>query len=430
MRKLLLIALGGFAVRLIVLFGPARDTKGFGDWTFFHNGANLIADGHWFVEPFLKLFEGRYVPSAGHPPLWELLLGGVSWLGGTSPNAHRFAGCLIGALVIVLVGLLARRVAGERAGVAAALVAAVYPVFIGADTSLLSETLYGALIASALLVALRVRDGAGWRAPAALGALIALAALTRSEALLLLPLLGLPVAMWRRPGRWLRGGACAAACLVLLAPWAIRNLVELDRPVLISTNDGTLLAGANCDRTYHGIDLGFWNIDCISKKDPTKSETEQEALWRREGANYAKDHLGRLPVVLLARLGRTFDVYQPRRMVLNAEGRWIRMDQAGIVAYFLLIPFAVWGGLLVWRRRRSDLAILLAPVVLVVAQTLFGYGIPRFRHAAEITLVVLAGVALARIGSSSSSPQEASAPTSSSATRETAGISQSQSSAT
>jgi 4-amino-4-deoxy-L-arabinose transferase-like glycosyltransferase len=427
-RKLLLIAAGGLVVRLVILFGPARDVQGFGDWNFFHRGANLIADGHWFVEPFTKLFEGRFAPSAGHPPLWELLLGGVSWLGGTSPNAHRFAGCLLGAVAIVLIGLLARRVGGERAGVAAALVAAIYPVFIGADTSLLSETLYGVLVAGVLLVALQVRDGGGTKAAAALGALIALAALTRSEALLLLPLVALPVAMWSRPGRWARGAACAGACLVLLAPWAIRNLIELDRPVLISTNDGTLLAGANCDRTYHGRDLGFWNIECISKKDPSKSETEQEAVWRREGANYAADHVGRLPVVLATRLGRTFDLYQPRRMVLNAEGRWIRIDQAGIAAYFLLVPFAVWGGVLLARRRRSDLLVLLAPVALVIAQTLFGYGIPRFRHAAEITLVVLAGLALSRLGRSSS-PQAASAPISSSATRETAGISQSQSSA-
>jgi hypothetical protein len=279
-----------------------------------------------------------------------------------------------------------------------------------------------------LLMALRVRDGAGTRDAAALGALVALAALTRSEALLLLPLLALPVAMWSRPGRWTRAAACVGACLVLLAPWAIRNVSQLGRPVLISTNDGTLLAGANCAKTYHGRDLGFWNIDCISKKDPEKSETEQEALWRREGASYAGDHIGRLPVVLAARLGRTFDVYQPRRMVLNAEGRWIRIDQAGVVAYFLLLPFGVWGGVLLARRRRSDLLILLTPVVLVIAQTLLGYGIPRFRHAAEVTLVVLAGVALSRIGSSSPA-QEASAPTSSSATRETAGISQSQSSA-
>jgi 4-amino-4-deoxy-L-arabinose transferase-like glycosyltransferase len=300
-------------------------------------------------------------------------------------------------VAIVLVGLLARRIGGDRAGIAAALVAACYPVFIGADTSLLSETLYGVLVAAALLVALRVRDGGGPRAAAALGALVALAALTRSEALILLPLLALPVAMLRRPGRWTRAAACLGVCVLVLAPWAIRNVVDLGRPVLISTNDGTLLAGANCPLTYHGQDLGFWNIECISTKDPGRTETEQEAVWRREGLRYAGHHAGRLPVVLAARLGRTFDIYQPRRMVSNAEGRWIRIDQAGIVAYFLLLPFAIAGGVGLYRRRRSDMLILLAPVAMVIVQSLIGYGIPRFRHAAEITIVVLAGVAVSRL---------------------------------
>ncbi|MEA2428123.1 MAG: hypothetical protein QOF37_1751, partial [Thermoleophilaceae bacterium] len=349
--RLGLIAALGLVARLVVLFGPARNVKGVGDWTFFHRGANLIAEGHWFVEPFEQLFRGRLVPSAGHPPLWELVLGGVSWLGGTGYNAHRAAGCVLGAVAIVLVGLLARRIGGDRAGIAAALVAACYPVFIGADTSLLSETLYGVLVAAALLVALRVRDGGGPRAAAALGALVALAALTRSEALILLPLLALPVAMLRRPGRWTRAAACLGVCVLVLAPWAIRNVVDLGRPVLISTNDGTLLAGANCPLTYHGQDLGFWNIECISTKDPGRTETEQEAVWRREGLRYAGHHAGRLPVVLAARLGRTFDIYQPRRMVSNAEGRWIRIDQAGIAAYFLLLPFAVAGGVGLYRRR-------------------------------------------------------------------------------
>ena len=60
-----LIALAGVALRLGYVLGPARDTKGIGDWYFFHWGANLIADGHWFVEPFEKVFHGRLEPSAG-----------------------------------------------------------------------------------------------------------------------------------------------------------------------------------------------------------------------------------------------------------------------------------------------------------------------------------------------------------------------------
>ena len=394
-RNVALVALAGLALRLAYVLGPARDVKGIGDWYFFHWGANLIAEGHWFVEPFEEMFHGRLEPSAGHPPLWELLLSGVSVLGGTSYLAHRALGCLIGAGTIVLVALIGRRLGGERAGLAAAAIAALYPVMIAADGSLMSEGLYSLLVAAVLLLALRLRDRADVRSAAALGAACGLAALTRSEAMLLLPLLALPIALTRADLRWRLAAASLLAAALVIAPWSIRNLAELDRPVLISTNDGTLLAGANCDLTYHGQDLGFWNIDCISERT-LRNEARQEAVWRREGANYVKDNLDRLPVVMLARLGRTLDVYQPRRMVRFAEGRWIRAEQAGIVVYFLLLPLALLGGRLL-RRRRGELLVLLAPVALVILLSLLGYGIPRFRAPAEITIVVLAGVAVSHL---------------------------------
>jgi 4-amino-4-deoxy-L-arabinose transferase-like glycosyltransferase len=259
----------------------------------------------------------------------------------------------------------------------------------------MSEGLYTLLIAATLLAALRLRDRGDARSAALLGASVGLAALTRSEALLLFPLLVLPVAL-TRPGDRLRLAAVSVVtAVVLIAPWTARNWVELDRPVLISTNDGTLLAGANCDLTYHGIDTGFWNIDCISKRT-LRNEARQEARWRSEGASYAGDHLERLPAVLAVRLLRTFDLYQPRRMVRFAEGRLVRADQIGVVAYYLLAALAIAGGWLV-RGARRDLLVLLAPLALVFALSLIGYGIPRFRAPAEVTIVVLAAVAIERL---------------------------------
>jgi 4-amino-4-deoxy-L-arabinose transferase-like glycosyltransferase len=389
------IAVAGLALRLGYVFGPARHVKGIGDWYFFHWGANLIADGHWFVEPFEKMFHGRLVPSAGHPPLWELLLSGASFLGGTSYLAHRAVGCVLGAGTIVLIGLLGRRMGGERAGLVAAGIAAVYPVMIAADGSLMSEGLYSLLIAAALLMAFRLRERGDVRSAAGLGALIALAGLTRSEALALLPLLALPIALTRPAGRWRLAGVALLAAALVIAPWTIRNWAEFERPVLISTNDGTLLAGANCERTYHGRDVGFWNIECISERS-IANEAKQEARWRSEGLTYAEDHASRLPAVLAVRLLRTWDLYQPRRMVRFAEGRWVRADQAGVIAYFVLLPVALAGGWLV-RTRRGDLLTLLAPVALVLLLSLIGYGIPRFRVPAEITTVVLAAVTVTHL---------------------------------
>ena len=95
------------------------------------------------------------------------------------------------------------------------------------------------------------------------------------------------------------------------------------------------------------------------------------------------------------RVLRSFDLYQPWRMTPFAEGRLLKADKLGVIAYFVLLPFAIFGA---WRLRRErwTLLILLAPVVLVVVQSALGYGFPRFRHPVDLVMVVLGAVALTR----------------------------------
>src|SRR5215211_3707841 len=396
--RLLLIAAGALALRLFYVLVLARHVSKAGDSAFFHAEANLLAEGKGFIEPFVYVAFGKTVATASHPPLYPLLLTPVSWAGGTSELAQRVVGCFTGAACLVVIALIARRIAGDRAGLAAAAIAALYPILIAADGALMSESLYGLLVATALLLALRLYDGGGLVTAAGLGAAIGLAALTRSEALGLLVLLAWPLALRRGsgPGRTVRFAAVTGACVLVLLPWSIRQWSAFDEPFNISHNDSTVLAGANCDATYQGRDIGQLRFDCISERR-TFDEGKQAATWRREGIDYIGDHTGRLPVVVAVRVLRTWDLYQPRRQVDFAESRVIWAQQAGTAVYFLLLPLAAWGALLVARRSRARLAILLAPVALVFASTVIAYGVPRFRHAAELVIVILAGVAVAAL---------------------------------
>jgi 4-amino-4-deoxy-L-arabinose transferase-like glycosyltransferase len=394
--RLAAIVAGAVALRLLYVLVLARHVPMAGDSQFFNIEANLVADGKGYVEPFVEAAYGLSVPTAAHPPLYPTLLAGLSLVGFDGVLSHRALGALLGGVTIVLIALIGRRVGGERVGLVAALVAALYPLLVAADGAPMSESLYGLLIAACLLVALALRDGP--RQPrvglaAALGALIGLAALTRSEALLLVALLGVPLT-WRA---WRPMLALVAACVVVLAPWTIRNLSAFDRLTLISHNDSTVLAGANCDRTYRGADLGGWRFDCISDRH-TFREGAQAARWRQEGIDYATDHASRWPLVVPVRVLRTWDLWQPNRQIASAEGRARWAEKAGVVAYFLLLPFAVAGFVLL--RRRGDggpLWILIAPAVLVTLSSAVGYGVPRFRHAFEISLVVAAALAMVAV---------------------------------
>ncbi len=384
-----LAALACLAFALRVVYGLSLEEP-FGDATFYHEVANRIADGDGFQDPFLG------VPTAAHPPLFPLLLSIVSFVGLTTKDAHQIAGCALGGLTVVLIGLAGRRLAGARVGLIAAAVAAIYLPLIANDSLLYSESAYGAAIALVLLAALWAWERPSGGRALALGAATGLAALGRGEALLLVPLLAVPLAL-RRPQRsWQRAAlVCVGAALVVL-PWTVRNWIAFDRPVLISTNDASVLAGANCDSTYGRL-LGQWDIGCLEGKvGPNANEAVVAERWRDDGLRYARDHAGELPKVVAARVGRTWSIYGAREQVdlnhfLRGSPKWV--EWLTVASFAIAAALAVAGALLV-ARRSGPLWILLAPIVVVTITSAIGYGTPRFRQAAEIPIVLLAAVAL------------------------------------
>jgi asparagine N-glycosylation enzyme membrane subunit Stt3 len=100
--------------------------------------------------------------------------------------------------------------------------------------------------------------------------------------------------------------------------------------------------------------------------------------------------------VLPVRLARLLDVWNTDQSVfINAqEGRAPRPVRWGIRMWWLLLPLAIAGAVVQWRRRRDALLIVLAPVAMVVLVALATYGTTRFRFAAEPSVCVLAAVAL------------------------------------
>ena len=108
-----------------------------------------------------------------------------------------------------------------------------------------------------------------------------------------------------------------------------------------------------------------------------------------------KGHASRVPVVVLARLGRTWSLFRPLDMVkLNTgEDREEWVTRLGLVAYYPTLLLAVGGAVVVWRRRaRAALWVLVVPAVIVTLNTMITYGQTRFRAGAEPSLALLAAV--------------------------------------
>ena len=395
---LALAALGVIA-RILYVVLVAGDDPNVGDGLEIHEIANIVADGRGYVTPIVHPGADP-VATAHKPPLYPLVLALFSWLGADSPTAHQVVTAVLGGATVVAVGFLAHRLGGARAALIAAAIAAVYPVALATDASLRTETLYALLVTLALLSAYRAWDDPRPRSFAVLGLVIGLAALTRPEALILLLLLVVPIAWRRRPRAWSGLAVAAATCALVLTPWLIRCWIAFDEPVLISTNSGDLLAGANCASTYSGPLLGGWAFDCILGGEvPGDNEAEASRRLRDRGLNYAADHAGRLPVVVAARVLRPWWLFRPSEQIalrVVGEGQRRRADWIGLLCFWALVPFAI-AGLVLARRRGQPLFILAAPFVLVVLVSATAYGVLRFRAPADPTVIALAAVALAAL---------------------------------
>jgi 4-amino-4-deoxy-L-arabinose transferase-like glycosyltransferase len=118
-----------------------------GDEPYFHLQSNWLAEGFGFtVQP------GSGVPSALHPPLTSLVLAPASWLAsGDAVLGQRLALAVLGVATVVVIGLLGREVAGDRAGLLAAGIAALYPSLWVNDGIIMSESVTALLVASVLL---------------------------------------------------------------------------------------------------------------------------------------------------------------------------------------------------------------------------------------------------------------------------------------
>ena len=151
----------GFLVRVanVLWWRPTTDVASYhgyrlwGDAFYYHWQANALAKGAIFVDPVRWFLDGSELPSAGHPPLYPMYLALWSSIGLDGVTAHRLASSVLGTATIVVVGLLARRLAGNAAGIIAAGITAVYPGMWINDGMVLSETMAIFMTALALTAA-------------------------------------------------------------------------------------------------------------------------------------------------------------------------------------------------------------------------------------------------------------------------------------
>ena len=411
-----LAALVGLAIRLAQILWwrptcPVLNRQGAhacfkigGDALYGYWQGVLIDRGLWFKDPAAYFLRGGIVrEAAGKPPLYPGFLAALGKVGLTTPTEQRLALALVGTAAIVMIGLAAHQIAGDRAAVIAAAIAAIHPLLWINDGMLQIESVYTLLIATMIWCSYRWWRDPTWGRLAALGVSLALGATLRAEAQLLVPAVMVPLA-WTTTGltrrrKVLSVVAVGVGSLALWSPWLVWNQTRfVEAPMgTMTVGTGAVLVSAYCDETFYGDALGYWAAHCFTRVlDPTKLDASQiDAVQRRQALDYARDHLGRLPVVVVARVARMYDLYRPldtTRLNWQVEGRGRWPSYLGLAVHWLLLPFALAGAVVTWRRKVT-LVPLLAQVAVVTVTAAISFGVTRYRVPADVVEVLLAAVA-------------------------------------
>lgn len=389
----------GLIIRLIFIAqSPLESEPGYlvnFDPIYYHRQALAITDGHWFIQPD----QPGLIPGADHPPLLTILLAAVSFLGFTTWGEHRVFTALVGALLIPACGALAAKALGRRAGYVAAVIAAVNPMLWTNDGQLMPEPLFALGVALALLAAYHYLDAPSGRRLAVVGAMIGLATLARGEGLFLIPFLVAPLALTRRIAwkpRLAHAAVATAVAVAVVLPWSIYNTSRFTEPVTISFSSDTAMAGANCDETYDGAQVGGWVLECLQVDVAPDTDTSVAAKAQRAKAlRYIRLHLHEVPRVAAIRAvtlwGLRPETYRQNELVQN---RSLGVSGATIVAIAISAALAAVG---LARRKAKVVWPLVTMVVMVTAIAMAFYANTRFRVAGDVAVTVLAAGGVAAI---------------------------------
>ena len=397
-RVIFIAAAGGLVLRLLFGFVYWTGKPLTQDEREYLSLAESLASGRGFsyTEPYDSGTGQRFARAPGYPAFLSLLRANND--SGAAPAGVKFVQPFLGAIVILMIALLARNAAGPRAGVAAAILAAVYPPLVWLSGYVLSESLYMPLaLGSVLLLDASTRrmdaaDGsrAGGALAIAAGAVAGLAILVRGAMLLFLPL----AALWLMKRKQLTLAlALVVTALTVVAPWTLRNLHTYRRLVLVAADGGVTFWTGN-----HPLARG--EGDLAANPEIKRAEIEFRAAHPGLTAEaleplYYKDALSRIAgrpgwwLGLLARkafytvvpIGPSYTLHSTRYLLTT------------VVPYALLVP-AAWAGFIISSRHgRPPVPLYLLGAATLLTCLIF-FPQERFRIPA-IDPIVIVGAAAA-----------------------------------
>jgi 4-amino-4-deoxy-L-arabinose transferase-like glycosyltransferase len=212
--------------------------------------AKSILAGRGYSMPYNIFVATANQPTAIQPPVYPLALAAIFSIFGESYTMVRVIQALLGAATCVVVYFIAKKLLGAATARVTAILLCVYPLLVMYTRPLMPETLSTLLVASIMLLFVKVTLGTSrMRHFVALGILSGVAFLARPEMLLFALTAACFVVgwTWRQKQHSLRYvlagvGVAGLAFLVLLSPWVVRNYFAFGEPVVFPSKRWGLLS--------------------------------------------------------------------------------------------------------------------------------------------------------------------------------------------
>ncbi len=364
--------------------------------------ARRLAEGEGFVH-----LNGN--PTAFWPPGYALLVAPLYALFGPEPLWAQLLNAVLAAGTVVLTFALGRRALGDGAALNAAGIVALFPSLILFTGVTLSETAFTffALLGLWLLVTERGHGPLGVRTLTLAGGVIGFAALVRGQALLF-PLVALP--FWYKASRdWretVRRFALVSACAgAAVLPWTIRNAIQMNAFVPISTNAGVDLWIGHHDGASGRGQMADALVYSRPDLDSVAGEVAVNAAGFRQAIRFALEQ----PLTELQLLPKKlFYLYYHDEEGLRwndghggqpwmAPRLWEALRWTSNAYYYAVLALFAAGLALSSRQRRTpSLALVASTIVYWTAVHLVFFGDPRFHAPAMPLFAVFAAIPLQR----------------------------------
>jgi hypothetical protein len=192
-----------------------------------------------------------------------------------------------------------------------------------------------------------------------------------------------------------------AACVLVIAPWTIRNAIELHAFVPISTESGSTLAGTyNAASMHDHFAPGSWILLRHTEDLPLARRAlppaATDAVLRRAALRFIAAHPAYPLEVAGENLRRWLDLAGVRRARFEAGTADIgpRWADAALPFAWVLAGLAI-AGLLARAARGTPRAFWLAPGALLLVTLLVNAETPRFRAPLDPFLILLAAAFIA-----------------------------------